>query len=208
MIYELRTYTFHPGKIPAWLELVPRILSLRADADKCRGYWTAEFGQLNQGWHLWGYDSLDQRAQLRAEMPKNERLAKELLPAVRSLLQRQDTRFLNPVIDLKPPASGGIYEIRIYRAQPGMAGAWTQLIKSYLPVREKYSPIVGLWTGEAPQPNEVVHMWVYPDLNARMKSRAAASADPEWQEFLGKGGAMLAEMQSTILLPASFSPMK
>jgi NIPSNAP len=208
MIYELRTYTFHPGKIPAWLELVPRILSLRADADKCRGYWTAEFGQLNQGWHLWGYDSLDQRAQLRAEMPKNERLAKELLPAVRSLLQRQDTRFLNPVIDLKPPASGGIYEIRIYRAQPGMAGAWTQLIKSYLPAREKYSPIVGLWTGEAPQPNEVLHMWNYPDLNTRAKVRAEFQRDPEWQAFVAANTPKLLEMQSVLLMPTPFSALR
>jgi hypothetical protein len=51
-------------------------------------------------------------------------------------------------------------------------------------------------------------MWHYADLNARMSARAAASADPEWQEFLGKGAGMLAEMQSVILLPTSFSPMR
>jgi hypothetical protein len=98
--------------------------------------------------------------------------------------------------------------IRIYRAHPGMAGAWAQLLKSYLPVREKYSPIVGLWTGEAPQPNEAVHMWNYPDLNARMQARSAAGADPQWREFLRRGAATLAEMQSIILLPTSFSPMR
>ncbi len=208
MIYELRTYSFHPGKVPAWLDLVPQILAARADADRCRGYWTTEFGLLNQGWHLWAYASLDERARLRAEFANNDRVQKELVSAVRSLLQRQDIRFLNPVIDLKPPAANGIYEIRIYRAQPGMAGAWAQLLKSYLPVRERYSPIVGLWTGEAPQPNEAVHMWNYPDLNARMQARAAASADPQWREFLGRGAAMLAEMQSIILSPTSFSPMR
>ena len=77
-----------------------------------------------------------------------------------------------------------------------------------LRINKKYSPIVGLWTGLAPQPNEAVHMWHYTDLNARMKVRTAASADPEWQEFLGKGAGMLVEMQSVILLPTAFSPMQ
>jgi len=116
---------------------------------------------------------------------------------------------MKPVIDLKPPAvEGGIYELRIYRTLPGMAGRWAELLKSYLPVRERYSPIVGLWVGEAPQPNEGVHMWHYADLNARMKARAAASADPQWQKFLAEDTPVLDEMQSIILLPTAFSPMK
>jgi hypothetical protein len=32
--------------------------------------------------------------------------------------------------------------------------------------------------------------------------------DPKWQEFLGKSGPMLEEMQSIALLPAPFSPLK
>jgi hypothetical protein len=211
MIYELRTYTLHPGKVPAYLDLAKNVgRRLRGDDyGKCHGYWTAEFGTVNQVSHLWSFASLDERAHMYAELGKNERYSREYRPPVLPLLQRQDIRFMNPVVELKPPeTSGGIYEIRIYRAQPGMAGAWAELLKSYLPVREKYSPIVGLWTGLAPQPNEAVHMWHYADLNARMSARAAASADPEWQEFLGKGAGMLAEMQSVILLPTSFSPMR
>ena len=208
MIYELRTYTFRPGKIGDWLELVPQVRAVRPDADNCCGYWTAEFGQLNQGWHLWRYDSLNERERLRADIAKIEGL-RELYPAVRSLLQRQDIRFMKPVMDLKPPAvEGGIYELRIYRTLPGMAGRWAELLKSYLPVRERYSPIVGLWVGGAPQPNEGVHMWHYADLNARMKARAAASADPQRQEFLAEDTPLLDEMQSIILLPTAFSPMK
>ena len=50
-----------------------------------------------------------------------------------------------------------------------------------MPVREKYSKNVGIWLGEARQPNEVLHMWNYPSLEARMKIHAAVAADPEWQ---------------------------
>jgi hypothetical protein len=77
-----------------------------------------------------------------------------------------------------------------------------------MPVREKYSKPVGLWIGEAGQPNEVVHIWAYPDLNARAKARAAAVADPQWQAFLKKATPLLDEMSSTIMLPAAHSPLK
>ena len=65
MIYELRTYTFHAGKLPAYLKLQEEVgRPVRGDDyGKCHGYWTAEFGQLNQVWHLWSYASLDDRAQ-------------------------------------------------------------------------------------------------------------------------------------------------
>lgn len=211
MIHELRTYTLHPGKVPAYLDLAAKVgRPVRGDDYGINhGYWVSEFGQLNQIWHLWSYESLDARERLRGELARNERWRTEYVPNVRKLLIRQDIRFLNPVIDIKPPeAAGHFYELRIYRTQPGAAATWARLLASVLPVRERYSPIVGLWTGEAPQPNEAVHLWAYPDLNIRMKARAEAAGDPDWRAFLAEGGPMLAEMHSTLLLPAAFSPMK
>jgi len=72
MIYELRTYTFRPGKIGDWLELVPQIRAVRPDADNCCGYWTAEFGRLKRGWHLWCYDSLNERERLRRILQRSK----------------------------------------------------------------------------------------------------------------------------------------
>ena len=51
-------------------------------------------------------------------------------------------------------------------------------------------------------------MWNYPDLNTRMATRAALFKDPDWLAFVGKGPSSIVEMQSTLLLPTSFSPMK
>jgi hypothetical protein len=211
MIYELRTYTFHNGKLPAYIQHVEKVgRPVRGDDyGKCHGYWTTEFGQLNQAWHLWSYASLDERTRSRDALSNNARWTKEYVPVVQPMLQRQDIRFLNPVVDIKPPATrGGVYELRIYRTQPGKAAQWAQLFKSVFPVREKYSPNVCLWTGEAPQPNEVVHMWNYPDVNTRMNVRAECARDPDWQAFIAQGGPLLMEMQSTLLIPTPFSPMR
>ena len=78
-----------------------------------------------------------------------------------------------------------------------------------LPVREKYSKIVGLWVTEAGQPNEAVHIWAYPrSQRSAPQARAGAMKDPGWQAFLGKSAPLLEEMHSTIMLPAAHSPLK
>ena len=211
MIYELRTYSFHQGKLPAYLKLAAEVgRPVRGnDYGMCHGYWTAAFGQLNQVWPLWSYDSLDARTERRAALQQNKGWTTDYVPNIRPLLARQDIRLLNPVHGFTPPtAGGGVYELRAYRTQVGMAGPWAAAFKAVMPVREKYSKNVGIWTGEAPQPNEVVHMWNYADVNARFAARAACAQDPAWQDFLARNGHMLAEMHSTLLMPTIFSPAK
>lgn len=211
MIYEMRTYTFQQGKLPAYLELAQNVgRPVRGNNyGQNHGYWVAEFGQLNQVWHLWSYASHEERDRLRVELGKNERWAKEYVPNIRPMLVRQDIRFLNvlsgPTV---PEQTGGVYELRIYRTHPGMAGPWAKMFKDAFAVREKYSKNVALFTGEAPQPNEVVHMWNYSDLNARTAIRAKLGQDADWQAFVAKGANVIVEMHSTLLLPTAYSPMK
>ena len=211
MIYEMRTYTFGQGKLPAYLKLAETVgRPVRGnDYGTNHGYWVAEFGLLNQVWHLWSYESHAERDRLRAALGQNERWQKEYVPNIRPLLVRQDIRFLNCLRGPTAPAgTGNVYELRIYRTRPGQAGPWAKLFKEAFAVREKYSKNVFLMTGEAPQPNEVLHMWSYPDVNARAATRARLAQDPEWQAFAAKGADVIQEMHSTLLLPTSYSAMK
>jgi len=169
----------------------------------------AEFGSLNQVWHLWSYASLDERKRVQGELAKNERWTKEYVPNVRPLLARQDIRFLNPVYGVNPPAKeGGFYELRMYRTNPGLAAGWAAAFRDIMPVREKYSRNIGIWTGEAPQPNEVWHMWNYQDTNERTKARTELFKDPEWLNFGSRGAGTIVEMQNTMLIPTDFSGLK
>ena len=211
MIYELRTYTMQQGKLNEYLHHA-RTIGRPARGQNygtVHGYWTSEFGSLNQIWHLWSYSSLDERARLRTELSKNDKWTREYVPAIRPLLARQDIRFLNPVYGVNPPVQeGGFYELRMYRMNPGRAAGWAQAFKDIMPVREKYSKNVGIWTGEAPQPNEVFHMWNYPSLEARTKARTALFKDPEWLAFLEKNSGAIVEMNNVMLIPTDYSPMK
>ena len=211
MIYELRTYTLKPGAAPAVAKNAGTIArDIRGDDyGKLEGYWMTEIGPLNQVMHLWSYDSLDERQRLRNALGQNKDWTGTYLPLIMPHLLRQDIRLLNPLRDLHPPAGeGNVYEFRNYRFKPGRIGAWIEAFTGILPVRERYSPLVGLWQTEAGQPNEACHLWVYPDLNARAEARAKALADPEWQRFLGRVVDSLDEMTSTIIIPAAHSRMQ
>ncbi|WGR91407.1 NIPSNAP family protein [Bradyrhizobium sp. ISRA443] len=212
MIYELRTYTVHPGTVGDMVKFASTLSrDIRGDNfGKLEGYWITEIGPLNQVMHLWSYADLNERTRLRAELAKNPRWTGEYIPAIRPLLVRQEVRLLNAIIaPIAPATSGNVYEFRNYRAKPlGAAKQWLDLVKGVLPAREKYSKIVGLWQTEAGQPNEVCHIWAYPSLNARAEARANAMKDPAWLEFLSKGTLLLEEMHSTIMLPAPHSPLQ
>ena len=211
MIYELRTYTLVPGKQGEYLKLSGDLSrKIRGDDyGKLEGFWSTEFGTLNQLVHLWSYADLNEREKLRTALGKNERWRTEYVPQIRPLLIAQENKILSAELPLTPPSdTGNVYELRWYRAHPGRLGEWLQHFKAIMPTRDKYTRRVGLWQTQAGQLNEVVHMWAYRDLNDRAAARAKLGQDPAWQEFLGKSVSLLAHMQAIILNPAAHSPMK
>jgi hypothetical protein len=210
MIHELRTYTLHPGKQPEYLKLNAEVgRKVRGDRyGKFEGGWTTEFGTLNQYVHLWAYPSLDERTRLRAELVKNDEWTKGYVPQIRPLIAVQETKVLTPVLPLQPPQDrGNVYELRWYRVQTGRAGEWLELFKNVMPAREKYMRRVGLWQTDLGPLNEVVHMWVFRDLNERAEARARLGQDPAWQKFVAASASLLAHMQAAVLMPTPASPM-
>jgi NIPSNAP protein len=211
MIHELRTYTLVPGKQGEYLGLSGDLSrKIRGDEyGKLEGFWSTEFGTLNQLVHLWSYSDLNERERLRQALGKNERWVKEYVPKIRPLLVAQENKILSEVLPLQPPAdAGNVYELRWYRTQAARTGEWLELFKGIMPTRDKYMRRVGLWQTQMGQLNEVVHMWVFRDLNDRAAARAKLGQDPAWQEFLAKSLPLLAHMQAIVLNPAAHSPMK
>ncbi|HSE93040.1 MAG TPA: NIPSNAP family protein [Methylomirabilota bacterium] len=210
MIHELRTYTLHPGKQPEYLKLNAEVgRKVRGDRyGKFEGGWTTEFGTLNQYVHLWAYSSLDERTRLRGELAKTDEWTKGYVPQIRPLIAAQETKVLTPVLPLQPPQDrGNVYELRWYRTQTGRSGEWLELFKAVMPAREKYMRRVGLWQTDLGPLNEVVHLWVFRDLNERAEARARLGQDPAWQKFVAASAPLLAHMQAAVLIPTPASPM-
>lgn len=211
MIYELRTYTFHPGKLGDYLKLNAEVgRKIRGDQyGKFEGGFTTEFGVLNQYVHLWSYPDLNERERLRQELAKNEAWRTEYVSKIRPLMMAQQNKIMSPVTAITPPTdTGNVYELRWYRAYPGRLGEWLNLATGVLPTRLKYSRNVGYWQTEVAQLNEGVHLWVYKDLNERAAVRAKVLQDKEWQTFLGKASPLLQQQEAVVLIPTGPSPMK
>jgi hypothetical protein len=211
MIHELRTYTLVPGTQAQYLKLSGEVgRKIRGDKyGKLEGFWFTEFGTLNQLVHLWSFSDLNERERLRAALAQDQAWNSEYIPQIRPMMLAQENKILAPIVPLTPPEdTGNVYELRWYRTHVGKAREWIEHFKAILPTRARFMRRVGVWQTEIAQLNEVVHMWVFRDLQERAEARARLAQDPEWQTFIGKATPCLAHMQATILMPSPFSPMR
>ena len=69
-IYEIRTYTFQPGKIPLVIERWDKIIHERMKISPLAACWFTEFGPLNTWTHVWPYKSFQERIDVRKAQAK------------------------------------------------------------------------------------------------------------------------------------------
>ncbi|WP_322024859.1 NIPSNAP family protein [Burkholderia sp. BCC1977] len=102
------------------------------------------------------------------------------------------------------------YEMRTYTVQIGKMNEYLRHFEQEgLPVISRYATLVGWWYTEIGELNQVVHIWAYESLDDRIKRRTALYEDPDWLEkFVPKAFPMLEKMESKLLRPAAFSPIK
>jgi NIPSNAP len=97
MIVEERIYTIKLGKMGAYLNLYETVgmpIQTRI-LPRMIGYFTTEIGPLSTAVHLWGYDSLAEREQKRAELMLDPDWLK-YIPRISELIERQENRILIP----------------------------------------------------------------------------------------------------------------
>lgn len=212
MIYELRIYTIKPGLLADFVTLNSEVAwPIRGnDYGTLVGCWTSEIGPLNQFFHLWSHPSLEARTVRRAALAEAPGMA-EYGARVHDMVLRRQNLLLNldEEVGLRPVAGAGhVYELRRYYAHDSSVAAWATLFRAALPARQRYSPLVGLWSTEAGALDTAVHLWVYDDLGHRMRAHAQSAADPRWAAFERLSLPFIAEADSVILLPTAISPLR
>ena len=68
--------------------------------------------------------------------------------------------------------------------------------------------LIGYFHTEIGELNQVVHLWGYDSLAERDRRRELLAADPEWQDYLKQLPDIVVKMESRILVPAPFSPIR
>lgn len=104
------------------------------------------------------------------------------------------------------------YELRTYTIDPLKLADWLALYKShaYEVQTEHLGNLVGFFTTEFGEANQVVHIWAYESLDDRMARRARMAADPRWVEFgrLNKELGAVLKLESRLMRPTTFSPLQ
>lgn len=204
MIYEVRTYTLKPGGVAQFENNFAEALPHREKYSKLGAFWHTEIGPLNQVIHVWPYENLGERTQVRGDAGNDPNWP----PKSDGLILNMESEIFTPAEFMRPmggdQALGDIYEMRIYTYQPGTMGEVLKRWGAAIPHREEFSPLAaGMYT-ELGGLNKWIHVWPYKDLEERNKIREEASATPHWppptREFLVK-------QENKICVPSAFSPM-
>lgn len=99
-----------------------------------------------------------------------------------------------------------LVEERTYTTHPGKWRDYLQLYEAegLEPQKRILGRMVGYYTSEIGELNQIVHLWAYQDLNERAERRARLLADPAFSAYVKKMLPLLQKQESRILRPTSF----
>jgi hypothetical protein len=103
-----------------------------------------------------------------------------------------------------------IVEQRIYSFAPGKMNAYLDLYeKQGMPLaKEKLGTPLGIFYTEVGQLNTVVSLWRYDSFEDRLRRRAQLAQEPSWKKYAEQAVPLVLGQQTSLLLPANFSPIK
>jgi hypothetical protein len=204
MIYEVRTYMLKPGTIAECEKRFAEAMPHREKYSALGAFWHTEIGPLNQIIHVWPYESLQQRTDIRTQAMKDPNWP----PKIGEFLENMESEVFTPAPFMEPLGRrqlGKVYEMRMYMYKPGampeVLARWAEAV----PQRVQLSPLAACWYSEVGALNKFVHVWAYKDLAERDRIRAEAMQLPTWPP---KTLEFLVSQTNKILVPASFSPMQ
>jgi len=205
MIYEIRTYTLTPGSIPEFEKRFEAALPSRTLYSELAAFWHTEFGPLNQVIHVWPYDDLGHRTEVR------RRLAKESgwPPKTSELVLSMQSEIFT-LAPFSPKLGGGkklgnVYEMRIYQYRPGSMPTVIERFGTALKGgRTDLSPLAACMSSELGLLNVWIHIWPYASLDDRERVRQESRKLDTWPPQTRE---LMVSQQNKILIPASFSPM-
>ncbi len=205
MIYEIRTYDLAPRSLAEVEKRFGEGYEHRKKYSELFAFWHTEIGPLNQIIHVWGYESLEERARIRGQASKDPNWP----PKIRDYVTAMKSEIVVPfnfVPPARPGKMGPIYEIRYYTLKPGALPDTMASWEKALPERAKLSPVVMAGGVEFGTANGFIHIWAYSSLDQRAAVRAEAVKKGVWPPQ--GGGDRLITQQNKIVLPSAFSPLQ
>jgi len=212
MIYEIRTYDLKAGSQAEVEKRFGEAYEKRKKFSELAAFFHTEIGSLNQIIHIWPYESMEERAKVRAAAVAD----KTWPPDIKDFTLAMRSEIFIPFAfspPLKPGKFGPIFEMRTYTYPAGklplLMDNWEQAIGE----RSKLSPCLGLWYSDLGALNKFIHLWPYASMNDRMETRTRAMATGVWPPSAkakkdGREGVSYLAQENKIVMPSAFSPIQ
>ena len=201
---EVATLSIRTATIAAALQGIERYAGQQRGPGTLCAVWTAEIGGLNRILIVRAFDGRDDLLAERARIVESG----DFFGASEQMIDCTFETwapfpFVTPKLDGE---FGGVYEFRVYGVKPTGIRPTLAAWEAAAPGRTRLSPIVlAAYALDGATPR-IMHACPYADLNERSRVRAEAVAAGVWPP---KGGPdWLTVMQSTICIPAKFSPLR
>ncbi|HEX5140701.1 MAG TPA: NIPSNAP family protein [Dehalococcoidia bacterium] len=207
MIYELRIYTMKPNMVPEYEKRFAEAYKAREKYSKLGGMWHQEIGNVNQVMHIWPYESMQKRADTRAEASKDT--SGLWPPKTGELLLNQEVEILDPVPGMPdwtgPQQLGSVYELRIYTyATGGDINKAAQSFGEAYGGRNDVYPVAGIFTTQQGDLNKMYQLFPYKNWDHREEVRAEFRKRQVWPP---RGEVRPIHQRVVFMYPAEFSPI-
>ncbi|MGE0254551.1 MAG: NIPSNAP family protein [Alphaproteobacteria bacterium] len=217
MMIDARTYQLYPNRVADFLVDYPKLglpVQLR-HGGRLQGYFMTISGTLNQAVHYWLYDGAGDRENTRKAFTSDPDWA-VYVKTNPGRFYRQHTRFLVPT-KFSPMGNGplpkwegkGIYEERSYIIRDSVPAYAAAFEKLALPALQSVgNTLVGFFSVDTGEINQVVHIWRWPSLDARLAAQAKLAGNADWAAYRKENGPRVLQQDTRLMQPVDFSPMQ
>ncbi|MEA2638705.1 MAG: hypothetical protein QOF51_99 [Chloroflexota bacterium] len=206
MIYEIRTYSTKVGGVAEYEKRFAEAYPTREKYSPLYGWWHTEIGPLNQLVHIWAYDDLQQRADIRAAVAKDT--SGKWPPSGQDLIVTQENDILVPIKGMTewkgPQELGGVYELRMYTYPAGEVGKVAEKFAESYAARAALYPVGGIWTSDLGNLNRLYQLFPYKNWAHRAELRAEYAKSGIWPPHTE---ARPLTQLVRHMVPASYSPL-
>jgi hypothetical protein len=207
MIYEIRTYSLKPGCVGEYEKRFADGLEVRSNYSDLYGFWHTEIGPLNQVVHIWAYESLQQRADVRAAASRDP--SGKWPPNSNDLLISQESDILIPIKGMDHHTAvrelGSVYELRMYTYSAGALAGVAEAFSAAYPGRHGVYPVGGIWTSDLGNLNRLYQLFPYKNWDHRDEVRAELREKHLWPAHTE---ARPVTQLVRHMVPAAFSPLR
>ncbi|TEB38840.1 NIPSNAP-domain-containing protein [Coprinellus micaceus] len=213
-VHGFETHRVKPDQLDEYKQAAQRFYTaIKDDPElqvKLTGSWETLVGEQDTFLHILEYENYagyDKTTRMIQESKEYSEAYKAMLPFINTRTTQLNQEFA--FFPTAPPhTEGGLFELRTYQLKPGTLLEWEATWRRGIEARRQFVAPVGAWFSQIGRLHQTHHLWQYPDLQTRKELRQKAWQLDGWAETVSKTSKLANTMDSFVLSPLDYSPLK